>query len=110
MRTSQNKNTAGRAANGLNHEVELRLTKLLNIFLVAFCFSYSWILYYSHRLILSPSLLRSIGIIILFILLYYSFCRVYDAFLISFKRISELFFSQLLGILMADTFMFLHCG
>ena len=106
MRASQNKNTAGKAANGLNHEVELRLTKLLNIFLVAFCFSYSWILYYSHRLILSPSLLRSIGIIILFILLYYSFCRVYDAFLISFKRISELFFSQSLGILMADTFMF----
>ena len=32
---------------------------------------------------------------------------MYDAFLISLKRISDLFFSQLLGILMADAFMFI---
>lgn len=107
MRVSQKQNNTGRVANRLNHEVELRLVKLLNILLIAFCFSCCWLSYYSHRIILSPSPLRSGGIISMFILLYYFFCRVYDAFLISLKRVSELFFSQLLGILIADTIMFI---
>ncbi len=107
MRASQKRKTVARTAHGLNHEVKLRLVKLLNIILIALPFSCCWLLYYSHRLILSLSPLRNCVIIIMLILLYYSFCRIYGAFFISLKRISELFVSQLLGILLSDTFMFI---
>lgn len=106
MRISQDQNTAGRTAKGLKQEVELRLVKLLNILLIALFFACSWFFYYGHRLLMAPSLMTSGGIITLFIVIYYLFCRVYDAFHISIKRISELFLSQLLSIIIADTFMF----
>lgn len=106
MRTSLEQNHAGRTGNGLKHEVELRLVKLLNIVLIAAFFACSWFFYYAHRLPMSPSLFRSGGIITLFIVIYYLFCRIYDAFHISVKHVSDLFLSQLLSIIIADAFLF----
>lgn len=91
----------------LLHDLGLRLIKLLNVLLVAIPFILCWFGYYSKKVVLFPSTYRDAGIIIVFIMLYFFFGRIYDAFLVSLKRISEMFFSQLLGILMADSFMFL---
>ena len=96
-----------RPARGLYHDVGLRLMKLLNILLIVLPFACCWFMYYAQRVIFAPSALKSAGILMLFVLLYGFFGRVYDGFLISLKRISDLFFSQLLGILMADAFMFI---
>ena len=95
-----------RSAKGLHYDVELRLMNLLNILLVVASFTGCWVFYYVDRVIMRPSPRRSAGVIFLFMVLYSIFGRVYDAFLISLKRISDLFFSQVLSILMADTFMF----
>lgn len=96
-----------RLAKGLYYDIGLRLMKLLNILLIVAAFAGCWLLYYVNRVIMRPSPLRSAGVILLFTFLYSFFGCVYDAFLISLKRISDLFFSQLLGILMADAFMFI---
>lgn len=50
--------------------------------------------------------MRSASMMAVFVVLFCYFGRVYDASLISTKRISELFCSQLLSVLMGDAFMF----
>lgn len=98
---------AGTWHNSLVHDLGLRLIKLINVLLITLPFMSCWLWYYAKRVVLFPSPYRSAGIIAVFVVLYFFFGRVYDAFLVSLKRISEMFFSQVLGILMADAFMFL---
>ena len=99
--------TAQEKPRGLYHDLGLRLVKLLNVLLIVLPFVCCWLLYYAQRVVVFPSPWRSVCVVGLFTLLYAGFGRVYDAFLVSIKRISELFWSQLLGILMADAFMFI---
>ena len=89
------------------HDAVLRLIKALNVLLVAMPFAACWLFYYSQRTVAQPSCLRSAGLIALFMLLYSFFGRVYDAFYVSLKRISEMFLSQLISIVMADGCMFI---
>lgn len=91
----------------LLHDLGLRLVKLLNVLLVTLPFVFCWLEYYANRVALFPSSYRNVGVILMFVALYSFFGRIYDAFLVSLKRISEMFYSQALGILMADAFMFL---
>ena len=98
MRTSQNKNTAGRAANGLNHEVEL-ICKTVEHLLVAFAFPTVDLLFYQS---FCPLLLRALGSSF-FILLTIPFAA-HDAF--SFPEAHLTVFQSIASILMADTFMF----
>ena len=98
---------ADRRYGGFLYELRLRMMKLLNVFLVALPFELCWVGYYARRVVLFPSPYRDVAMLVLFVALYSFFGRTYDAFLISIKRISEMFFSQALGILMADMLMFL---
>ena len=107
MHKEQARQTGRRPAHGLYHDAGLRLMKLMNIVLVALPFIGCWLLYYVDHVMLPPSWVRSAGVVGLYIVLYAFFGRVYDAFLISLKRISEMFISQVLGIIMADAFMFI---
>ena len=107
MAASQKQTAAREKPRGLYHDVGLRLVKLLNVLLIALPFVCCWLLFYAKRVVVFPSPLRSACVIALFTLLYAGFGRVYDAFLVSINRISEMFWSQLLGILMADGFMFI---
>ena len=66
-----------------------------------------WLGYYDKSIELYPSDFRSVGVVLLFIVLYFFFGRVYEAFFVSLKRTSEMYFSQVLSILMADGCMFL---
>lgn len=91
----------------LMHDVVLRLIKVLNILLVMIPFAVCWLTYYDKSIMMYPSGFRSTGIIALFLFLYFFFGRVYDAFYVSLKRISEMFLSQLMSILMADGCMFI---
>ena len=107
MFTSQKQKGGPRTAHGLYHDVAIRVIKLLNVTLITAPFVGCWLLYYTRRILLFSSPLRSAGVISMFVLMYFMFARVYDAFLISIKRISEMFFCQALGILLADAAMFL---
>ena len=95
-----------RRTGSLYHDVGLRLLKLSNVILVTLPFAGCWFFYYSQRVILAPSPMRSASMMAVFVVLFCYFGRVYDVSLISTKRISELFCSQLLSVLMGDAFMF----
>lgn len=99
--------SAHQTKNSLQHDLGIRLVKGLNVMLIALPFALCWFGYYAKHVVLFPSSYRSVGMILMFVLLYFFFGRVYDAFLVSIKRISEMFYGQVLGILMADAFMFL---
>lgn len=93
--------------NRLHHDLGLRLVKLMNVLLIALPFLCCWLGYYTKHVVVLPSSYRSAGMIVMFVALYCFFGRVYDAFLVSLKRISEMVSSQAMGILMADAFMFI---
>ena len=98
---------APRLKKTLHHDLGLRLVKLMNVVLVALPFIVVWLTYYIRTVLMFPSVYRWSGIILMFLVLYGFFARIYDAFFISLKRIWEVFYSQVLAIFFADGFMFL---
>ena len=96
-----------RVARTLHHDLGLRLVKALNVLLVTLPFAYVWVMYYTHTVLMFPSFYRGSGIILMFMVLYSFFGRIYDGFLISLKKVFETFYSQALATLFADAFMFL---
>lgn len=87
-------------------ELRIRVVKLLNLLLTSVPFALCWLCYYAQTMRHNNSIPRSIGVVLLFMALYFFFGRTYDAFMVSLKRISELVYSQLISILIADGFMF----
>ena len=88
------------------HDVGLRMVKFLVVILTTVPFALCWYLYFADT-ILYPYFNKGNWVIIaLFVLLYVVFARVYDAFVISLHKISEMVYSQVLSIIMADTIMF----
>ncbi len=90
----------------LKHSIGLRLTKALNVVLMTIPFSLEWFYYYSERTAKPLPIIGDIGIIAIFAFIYIVFARIYDAFLISQNRITEMVCSQLLSILFTDCIMF----
>ena len=91
----------------LHHDLGLRLIKMANVVMIALPFTLVWALYYVHTVLMFPSGIRATGIVLMFIVIYSFFGRAYDAFLVSLKRPSDMFYAQLLSILFADGFMYL---
>ena len=91
----------------ISYKISLRIVKVLNVILVTIPYGICWFGFYANR-IASPYYERGNWAIIgLFILLYIWVGRTYDAFLVSYNRISEMIYSQILAILVADTVMFI---
>ena len=89
------------------HDVLLRLVKIANVILITIPFALSWFLYYSERMYFRTFYRKGNWVIILlFLILYVIFGKVYDAFLVSFNRISEMIYSQSLAAFIADALMF----
>ena len=94
-------------AKGLWHDLALRIVKFLNVVLVTVPFAFCWYGYYANR-IASPFYMNgNLMIVALFALLYLSFGRIYDAFLISINRITEMVYSQVLAAIMANGIMYI---
>lgn len=89
------------------HDIGLRVIKVINLVLVTVPFVLCWLSYYDEHTVMRMTHGQSTGVVLMFAILYFCFGRIYDAFLVSLKRISEMFQSQMLGIVMADSFMFL---
>ena len=85
--------------------MEIRMNKLLNVVLVIVPFMVGWFAYYRSRVCGNPTILRSMGMMTMYMMLYCIFGQIYDAFLVSHKRISEVISSQILAVLMADAFI-----
>ena len=90
----------------LMHDVCLRTIKLLNIIWMAVPFAITWYVWYARKTA-SPFYKKGDWAVIgLFIILYFIFGRIYDAFLVSLNRLSEMVYSQCLSVLLTDFVMY----
>lgn len=89
------------------HDLLLRIVKCGNVILITLPFFLSWYLYYADRLA-SPYYAKGDYLVIaLFFVLYYAFGKIYDGFLISYSRISEIIYSQSLAVCFSDLVMYI---
>ena len=79
------------------HDLILRLVKIMDAVLVTIPFALCWYLYYAKH-IASPFYAKGDYLVVaLFFVLFIMFGRVYDAFLMSMYRISEIVYAQFLA-------------
>lgn len=91
----------------IGHDVVLDCVKLLDLLLLTFPLAVCWLGYYAER-IAHPFYHRGNWLIIAaFFVLYLVFSQIYDALLISFHQLSEMIYSQVLALLLADGVMFI---
>src|SRR5699024_3920622 len=84
------------------HDLLLRIIKMLNAAMVTIPFALCWYLYYAER-ISSPYYGKgNLLVVALYFILYIVFGRVYDAFLMSMQRISEIVYAQFLAAGVSD--------
>lgn len=89
------------------HDLLLRIVKILDAVLITIPFATCWLLYYASR-IDAPFYAKGNWLVIaLFFVLYIAFGRVYDAFLMSMTRISEIVYSQALAAMVSDGIMYI---
>lgn len=88
------------------HDLILRMIKLLDAVLVTIPFAMCWYLYYAKR-VASPYYAKGDYLVVaLFFMLFIIFGRVYDAFLMSMQRISEIIYEQFLAAAVSDFIMY----
>ena len=83
----------------MQHDVKVGTAKVVNPILLTLPFLGIWFFYYAERTV-SPFLLlgKLGGLWLCFFILYILFCRIYDGFLISINRISEIVYSPGIGL------------
>lgn len=91
------------------YTVILRAVKLLNILLLTLPFAAVWYGYYSSRIVAPYQGRGNWAVILLFLVLYLINGRIYDAFLVSYQRISDLIYSQSLAAFLSDFMLYLVC-
>ena len=91
----------------LTHDIPLRLIKVLNIICLTIPFAGCWYGYYSGQMKDGFYNRGNLLMIALFMLVYFLFARIYNAFLISVNRISEMVYSQVLAALITDGISYL---
>ena len=83
-----------------------RLAKILNVLLITVPFAYCWYAYYAERLY-SPFFRRgNWAVIALFMGIYITYAKVYDAFAVSISRIGEMVYSQILALGFTDAILY----
>lgn len=89
------------------HNLFLRIVKVADAVMITIPFAACWLMYYADK-IDSPFHAKGNWMVIgLFFVLYIIFGRIYDAFLISINRISEVIYSQALAFLVSDGIMYI---
>lgn len=91
----------------LVHDIPLRLVKVLNIICLTFPFACCWYGYYSRQMQSSFYRHGNLLMITLYMVVYFLFARVYNGFLVSVNRISEMVYSQVLAALVTDGISYL---
>lgn len=89
------------------HKAILRLITFLNIAFLTVPFAIVWFYYYADRIVTPYYERGNLLVIALFVLLYVAFGHTYDAFLISYHRIFEMVYSQVLAVMITDVAMYI---
>ena len=90
----------------LKYDFVLGLVKFFNLIMMTVPFGLCWKWFYEGNLAIRESHTESILITFIFMLAYFAFGKVYDAFLISYSRISEMIYSQVLALIMANGILY----
>lgn len=92
---------------GFTHNLALRIVKLLDAFLMTIPFGVCWFMAYADNTA-APYYNRGNWLVIfLFLIIYIIYGRVYEGFMVSFYRISEMVYSQGLAALITDGVLYL---
>lgn len=81
----------------------------LTVFWNIIIFAYVWVLYYNEQAFSNFWIQGLLISIVLYVLIYYAFGKLYHAFKTDIARTSELMLSQLLAIGMSDFILYLMC-
>lgn len=90
----------------LKHDLTVRVAKAVNPVLLTLPFAVVWFHYYANRLASPYYYWGNWVVVALSFFLYILFCRVYDGFLISINRISEIVYSQALASAISDFLLY----
>lgn len=91
----------------IQHNITVRMVKLLNVLLMTGSFALCWYLCYAAVAAPDFKPLERAALPLLYALLYMAFVRVYDAVQLSISRISELITGQTLAFLVSDGIIYL---
>ncbi len=89
------------------HDVMLRVVKILDVFLIELPFAACWFLYYADQVYAKFTWKGNLAILALFFVLYILLGRIYDAFWMSMQRVSELVYGQILGAMATDGILYI---
>lgn len=91
----------------LKHDILLRLVKILNVILITLPFAVCWVNYYAPKTASRYYWKGNSLVIALFFVLYLTYGRIYECFMISLNRISELIYGQCLAALISDGILYI---
>lgn len=90
----------------MQHDMKVGTAKVVNPILLTLPFLGVWFLYYAARTASPYYYWGNWVVVALFFFLYILFCRIYDGFLISINRISEIVYSQALSSVISDFLLY----
>lgn len=85
----------------------LKMVMLIDVILIELPFAACWFIYYSDVIYKKFAWKGNLTILLLFFIIYVLMGKIYDAFLISMYRISELVYGQLLSALVTDGILYI---
>ena len=89
------------------HDVMLRVVKILDVLMIELPFAACWFLYYSNQTYAKFGWKGNLAVLGLFFVLYIALGKVYDAFWMSMQRVSELVYGQILGAMATDGILYI---
>ena len=89
------------------HDVMLRAVKFLDVILMTLPFAACWFLYYGRCIQTPLDAAGHAAVLALYAVLFIVLGKVYDAFLMSMQRVSELAYSQILAAMAADGLLYI---
>ena len=98
--------TQHKIENRLFHDISIRIAKLINIIMMTVPFAAAWYIAYADKTWVHFYMRGHWIVIGLFVILYFSIGRVYDAFKMSYSGIGEMIYSQMLSLLEVDFIMY----
>lgn len=97
----------GHKYSGMKYKFALKLVKGVNVILVWFPIAFCWFEYYAYRTRMQLTWKRTAAILVLYAVIYFILGKAYEAFLVSYNRIFEMFLGQMVAILVSDTIIFI---
>lgn len=94
---------------GKHHDALLKIMIFINIILITVPFSVAWLQYYADRTWAPFYAKGNYVIIALFFLIYLTYGHVYDAFLVSLNRATEMVYAQSLAAFISDVILYVIC-